>query len=265
MEDILVTNTGRDNSTKLRRDSIVNYVQEKSFVSVQDLSKRFDVSMVTIRADLDVLEEKGLIQRRHGGAEIHPESIPGEIAFQSRARINQEAKRQIGMAAAGMVNDGDTILIDSSTTGFYVARYLQGKNDLKVITNGVNTALELLRNEQSTIMVGGMLSDKTYGTVGRLGRNTFSEIRVQKAFLGARGITVRDGLTDSNLLEVELKQAMVEIASELIAIVDSSKFNVIGFSSFAPAERISTIITDNNVKKENIHPFEELGIKIIIV
>lgn len=255
----------KENPTQARRSAIVKYAMDKGYISVQDLSKKFDVSMVTVRADLTILEKNGLIARRHGGADIHSDNIPGEIAFQSRARLQQDAKRRIGMAAVSLVNDGDTILIDSSTTGFYVASYTKDKDDLKVLTNGINTALELLRNGQATIMIGGMLSDKTYGTVGRLGKNTFNEIRVQKAFMGARGITMRDGLTDSNLLEVELKQAMVEIASELIAIVDSTKFNVIGFSSFAPVNRITTIITDDGVSKDLIHSFEDVGVRVIVV
>lgn len=254
----------KDNSTETRRSEIVNYILKKGYVSVQDLSKEFDVSMVTIRADLTVLDKSGLLQRRHGGAAAPAENIPGEIAFLSRAHIQQDAKRRIGMAAESLVNEGDTILIDSSTTGFYVARYLQNKSDLRVVTNGINTALELLRHAQTTIMIGGMLSDKTYGTVGRLGRNTLSDIRVQKAFLGARGITLRDGLTDSNLLEVELKQAMVEIASELIAIVDSSKFNMVGFASFAPISKVSTIITDDGLSNDMRRSYEEKGVKVII-
>lgn len=260
----MLTISEKDNSTEARRSAIVNYVLERGYVSVQDLSKEFDVSMVTIRADLTVLEKGGLLQRRHGGATIPNDNIPGEIAFQSRARFQADAKRRIGMAAVALVEDGDTILIDSSTTGFYVARYLREKVDLKVVTNGINTALELLKNSQSTILIGGMLNEKTYGTVGRLGRNTLSEIRVQKAFLGARGITIRDGLTDSNLLEVELKQGMVEIAAELIAIVDSSKFNVVGFSAFAPISRVSTIITDDGIPANLKKEFEALGIRVII-
>jgi len=253
-----------DKDTETRRAEVVNLVLKKGYVTVQDLSKEFDVSMVTIRADLTVLEKAGMLQRRHGGAAVHTENIPGEIAFQSRARLEQDAKRRIGIAAAALVKEGDTILIDSSTTGYYVAHYMRNKGDLKVVTNGINTALELMRNGQATIMIGGMLSDKTYGTVGRLGRNTLSEIRVQKAFMGARGITVRDGLTDSNLLEVELKQAMIEIASEVIAIVDSTKFNIVGFSSFAPITRVSTIVTDSAISTELVRAFESIGIKVII-
>lgn len=261
----MLTENEKDNSTEVRRAEIVNFVQKKGYVSVQDLSKEFNVSMVTIRADLTILDKSGLLQRRHGGAAAPSDNIPGEIAFQSRARLHQEAKRRIGMAGAALVKDGESILIDSSTTGFYVARYLVDKFDLRVVTNGINTALELMRNSQTAIMIGGMLSDKTYGTVGRLGRNTLSEIRVQKAFMGARGITVREGMTDSNLLEVELKQAMVEITTELIAVVDSSKFNVVGFASFAPINKVSTIITDEGISPDLRLSFEDAGVKIIIV
>ena len=155
-------------------------------------------------------------------------------------------------------------MIDSSTTGLYLARALNSKKDLKIVTNGINTSLELLKNSHSVIMVGGMLNDRTYGTVGRLGRNTLTEIRVAKAFLGAGGVSIKDGLTDTNLLEVELKQAVLEITSELIAIVDSTKFSSIGISSFAPILRVAAIVTDSGLPKEQCMKFEELGIKLHI-
>jgi len=155
-------------------------------------------------------------------------------------------------------------MIDSSTTGLYLARALKNKKDLKVVTNGINTSLELLKSSHSVIMVGGMINDRTYGTVGRLGRNTLSEIRIGKAFLGAKGVSIRDGLTDTNLLEVELKQAVIEVSSQLIAIVDSSKFSTMGISSFAPIEKVSIIVTDSGVPMVEKAKFEDLGIQVLV-
>jgi DeoR/GlpR family transcriptional regulator of sugar metabolism len=251
-------------NAETRRTHLISLVMDKGFVSVQDLSDFLRVSKVTIRGDLSALEDAGAIKRQHGGATIPKDDLPGTIAFQARARINQLQKQKIGELAATLVQDGDSILIDSSTTGLYLARALKNKNDLKIVTNGINTSIELLKNSHTVIMVGGMLNDRTYGTVGRLGRNTLTEIRVAKAFLGAGGVSMKDGLTDTNLLEVELKQAVLEITSELIAVVDSSKFSSIGISSFAPILKVSAIVTDSGLSEEQSSKFEELGIKLHI-
>jgi DeoR/GlpR family transcriptional regulator of sugar metabolism len=253
-----------ENATESRRTKLVSFVLEKGYVTVQELSDYFNVSRVTIRGDLTSLEEAGAIKRQHGGATIPKDDLPGTIAFQARARINQSQKQRIGEMAATLVLDGDSIMIDSSTTGLYVARALHKKRDLKIVTNGINTSLELLKGSHSVIMVGGMINERTFGTVGRLGRNTLSEIRVGKAFLGSRGVSIKDGLTDTNLLEVELKQAVLEISSELVSIVDSTKFSSLGFSSFAPINRVSTIVTDSDLPADQVARFQEIGIKMLI-
>jgi DeoR/GlpR family transcriptional regulator of sugar metabolism len=253
-----------ESNTEARRTRLVSFVLEKGYVTVHDLSVYFKVSKVTIRGDLTALEEAGAIKRQHGGATIPKDDLPGTIAYQARARINQIEKQKIGELAATLVNDGDSIMIDSSTTGLYVARSLIHKKDLKVVTNGINTSLELLKGGHSVIMVGGMINERTYGTVGHLGRNTLNEIRVGKAFLGARGVSIKDGLTDTNLLEVELKQTVLEISSEIIAIVDSTKFSFLGFSSFAPIKRVSTIVTDSGVSKDQVAKFSEYGIRMMV-
>jgi DeoR/GlpR family transcriptional regulator of sugar metabolism len=253
-----------ENRTEARRTRLVTFVMEKGYITVQELSDYFNVSKVTIRGDLTALEETGAIKRQHGGAAIPKDDLPGTIAFQARARINQLQKQRIGELAATLVQDGDSIMIDSSTTGLYLARALNNRKDLKIVTNGINTSLELLKGAHSVIMVGGMINDRTYGTVGRLGRNTLTEIRVGKAFLGARGVSIKDGLTDTNLLEVELKQAVLEISSDLIAIVDSTKFASLGISSFAPIQRVSTIVTDTGLPVDLQNKYGDLGIKMLI-
>lgn len=248
-----------------RRTLIMNQLLANNYVGVQDLSRLLNVSMVTIRSDLAALVKAGLIVRTHGGARIKDNDLSGEIGFQVRVSMQQEQKKKVGLRAAELINDGDVIMIDSSTTCYHLARNLKLKNDLKIVTNGVHTAQELLHQAHTTIMIGGLLSEKTYGSVGRLGRNLLSEIRVQKAFFGARGVTLRDGLTDTNLFEVELKQAMVEISDQVYVLVDSSKFNVIGFSSYASIDKVTAIITDAGIDPLVRETFENNNVKIIVV
>ncbi len=247
-----------------RRAQIMNQLMANDYASVQDLHRMLSVSTVTIRSDLAALEKLGLVVRTHGGVRLKGNDLTGEIGFQARVSMQQEQKKKIGARAAELIQDGDAIMIDSSTTCFHLTRNLKLKNDLKIVTNGVYTALELLRQNHTTIMIGGQLNEKTYGSVGRLGRYLLSEIRVQKAFFGARGVTLRDGLTDTNLFEVELKQAMVEISDQVYVLIDSSKFNVVGFSSFASINKVTAIITDAGVDPQVQSTFENNGVRIII-
>lgn len=243
---------------------IVNHLLAAKYFSVQDLSRLLNVSMVTIRSDLVALEKAGLVARTHGGVRLYENDLTGEIGFQVRVSMHQEQKRRIGERAAELINDGDIIMIDSSTTCYHIAQNLKVKNDLKIVTNGLYTALELLKQVHTTIMIGGLLSEKTYGCVGRLGQNLLSEIHVQKAFFGARGVTLNNGLTDSNLLEIELKKVMMEISDQVYVLIDSSKFNVVGFSSFVPIDNVNAIITDEGIDPQVKTNFENNGVKIII-
>lgn len=259
-----ITNSAKNVQANQRRTLIMNQLLMNEYASVQELSRLLNVSVVTVRSDLAALKKSGLIERTHGGARMLDKELLGEIGFQVRASMHQDQKKRIGAKAVELINDGDAIILDSSTTCFHLARNLKFMHDLKIVTNGLNTAQELIKQVHTTILIGGMLNEKTYGSVGRLGRNTLSEVRVQKAFFGARGVTLRDGLTDANLLEVELKKAMVEISDQVYVLVDSSKFNVVGFSSFASIDHVTAIVTDDGIDPVVRETFENNGIKIIV-
>jgi len=253
--------------TPERRQQIVRMLEEEQRVTVPALSQHFAVSEVTIRKDLAWLEEQGLALRTHGGAiATAAGAAPGEMSFDVRERQQHTEKERIGEAAASYVQDGETIALDASTTALAMAPFLGSKRDLTVVTNGVRTGMELLQVPTlSVLMLGGMLRRESYSVVGMWGKSVLQQVNISKAFVGARGLTLRAGLTDVNAEEVELKRAMVEAAKEVIAVLDSSKWDQVTLATFCPLQRLTRIITDKGAPAQMVKQVRELGIEVLLV
>lgn len=248
-----------------RLDRILALVQERSRISVTELSGMFNVSAMTIRNDLANLEQQGLLFRTHGGAMVKPDSSL-EPAFLLRKELYWAAKERIGRAAAARVHDGDSIVLDASTTAWQVARHLKDRHELTVITNGLFIALELVDAPGVTVvMPGGTLRTASTSLVGDIGACILDRYHAQKGFFGARGFTLQEGLTDVNQYEVELKRLMVERSKEVIAVVDSSKWGQVAFATFASLEQIDHIISDVDAPVETISALQDQGIILTIV
>lgn len=248
-----------------RLDQILDLMEEKGRASVSDLSKRFEVSTVTIRNDLAELERQGRVVRTHGGAMIRPDSIQ-EPAFSLRQRIRSSEKERIARAAAGLVRDGDSIALDASTTAWHLARLLKDRHELTVITNGLFNALELSDSPGvAVVMPGGMLRSGSTSLVGDLGAAIFDHYHVQKGFFSAWGLTLQEGLTDLNQYEVELKRLMVERSKEVIAIIDATKWGQVAFSTFASLNQVDQVISDAPVPPEMVADIRARGINVQLV
>ena len=248
-----------------RLDQILALVQERERISVAELSERFGVSAVTIRNDLTLLEQQGLLVRTYGGAMASPTSGP-EPAFAFRQKLHVAQKERIGRAAAELVHDGDAIALDASTTAWQVARHLKDRRELTVVTNGLFIALEFLDSPDVTVvMPGGTLRTASSSLVGDLGARLLEDYHLQKGFFGARGLTLEEGLTDVNQYEVELKRRMVERSKEVIAIVDASKWGQVAFASFAFLDQVDRIIADAAVPAELVAALRKRGIKVTLV
>lgn len=249
-----------------RLDQIVVLIREQGRVSVAELSQRFDVSPVTIRNNLTTLEQQGLLVRTHGGAMTGPTDGLVEPAFTLRQKARAVEKERIGRAAAELVQDGDTIALDASTTAWQVACYVKDRHELTVVTNGLCIALEFLHSPGATVvMPGGTLRTASASLVGELGARVLEQYHVQKGFFGARGLTLEEGLTDVNQYEVELKRRMVEISKKVIAIVDASKWGEVAFASFASLDQVSQVIADTAVPTEMVAALRERGIEVTLV
>ncbi|PFO06313.1 DeoR family transcriptional regulator [Bacillus sp. AFS076308] len=247
-----------------RQKKIVELVNERLSIRVTELSKIFSVTEETIRRDLEKLEKENLLMRSHGGA-VSIEKDQGEISYLEREITNAEQKKAIAAAAVRLIEQGDQIVLDASTTAWYVAKELPDM-PLTVLTNSIKVAIELSKKEQiKVISTGGTLLSQSLSYVGPLAERSLSMYHVNKAFLSCKGVHLERGLSDFNESQALLKKQMREIADETILMVDSSKFGTRAFSQIVPVTNIDCIITDSKVDKETKNELEEKKIKLLIV
>ncbi|NJM05356.1 DeoR/GlpR transcriptional regulator [Candidatus Gracilibacteria bacterium] len=238
-----MTQSDQPPSTERRREQIIGYLSARDRASVGELSQALNVSEVTIRKDLDVLETQGLLLRVHGGAMASGRGRL-EMHFAAREQEHLEEKRRIAQAAARLVQPGQRIFLDGSTTALQMARLLKDREELTVVTNGLYTALELnFSVGVTTIVVGGIMRHRSSSLVGSLNADLLQRLRVDIGFFGAKGATA-EGLMEGDLEEAQLKQRLVQIAAVAVGIVDASKFGINAFSVFALPNEIDRIITD---------------------
>jgi DeoR/GlpR family transcriptional regulator of sugar metabolism len=230
-----------------RQQHIARSVEEHGRVRVTDLAERFAVSEVTIRKDLRVLESEGRVVRAHGGAMAPSRSRP-ERAFEVRERLQRAEKERIGAAAAALVIDGESIALDASTTALAMARHLKTRGSwvhLTVITNGLRIASELAGHPGITVALpGGFVRWEALSVVGPLGGGLLEKVNIQKAFMGAAGFTLETGLSDATDEEAQIKRLIVAAASEVVALVDHTKWGRAAFATFCPTGRLTTVVTD---------------------
>jgi DeoR/GlpR family transcriptional regulator of sugar metabolism len=249
-----------------RLKRIHTLVQEHGRVSVADLSRRFDVSAVTIRSDLATLEQQGLLVRAHGGAVLRPGNGSEPPAFALRKEQHFAEKAQIGRAAAALVRDGESIALDASTTAWQIARHLKNHRELTVITNGLFVAQEFLDSPGVTVvMPGGSLRVASASLVGNEGSCILDRYHVQQGFFSAGGFTLEEGLTDTNQYEVELKQRMVERSKQVIAVIDSSKWGHVTFAPLAAVSQLNRVITDGSAPPAMVAGLRQQGVIVTLV
>ena len=262
------TRSLKDVFARERQEHIVRMVEEHGRARVADLAGQFHVSAVTIRKDLEILDSRQRLVRTHGGAIAMDRSRP-ELAFDVRERLQTDEKLRIGAAAAAMVHDGESIVMDASTTALAVARSLKargGWSQLTVVTNGLRLASELAGHPGIIVlMLGGRVRWEALSVVGQLGDGLFSRINVQKAFLGAAGFTIDSGLADATDEEAQIKRAMVGPAREVIAIADHTKWERAAFATFCRTDQISIVVTDEDAPEAMVRALIDRDIDVRLV
>jgi DeoR family transcriptional regulator of aga operon/DeoR family fructose operon transcriptional repressor len=192
-----------------------------------------------------------------------------EAAFDLRERLQKPEKARIGAAAASLVRDGDSIVMDASTTGLAVARRLRqvgGWSQLTVITNGLRIATELADSQGVTVlMTGGRVRWQALSVVGDLGGGLFERVNVQTAFVGAAGFTLEAGLSDATDEEAQIKRSMVAAARRVIAIVDHTKWHRVAFATFCETAAIDGVVTDEMAPADMVAAIRDLGIDVMLV
>jgi len=251
-----------------RQERIVGLLAEEGRVRVADLAARFGVSTVTIRKDLALLEGEARLSRTHGGAIVMRSTGAAEPSFEIRERLQRDQKVAIGAAAASLINDGESIAFDASTTALYVARQLLGRewHHLTVVTNSIRIALELAgKTGISVVMLGGRVRSEALSVVGPLGDAVFRRVNVQKAFVGAVGLTLDVGLTDAMEDEAQIKRSMVTAAREVYALVDHTKWGRAAAATFCRIDGLTGVVADAEAPADLVAGLRARGIDVVLV
>ena len=257
--------SGRQNLlAEPRRMKILEWLQEEGSARVRDLSAAFAVSEATIRQDLERLDADGYITREHGGAYL--KSVPQQVESLSLHHVqNMDRKLKIGQAAAALVGDSETIIIDSGTTTTQFAENLRPRQDLNIITNALNIALLLGGNPTNTVhMPAGQFKAPTLSLSGEKSVDFFVGIYAEKLFLATAGISFDAGLTYPAIGDIYVKRAMIKAASKVYLLADSTKIGRMSFSSLGGVELVHTLITDDGISAEDVAGFEKRGIEVIV-
>ncbi|MEM3844840.1 MAG: DeoR/GlpR family DNA-binding transcription regulator [Candidatus Parvarchaeota archaeon] len=229
---------------------ILELVNERDFLSIEDMKKLLNVSEITIRRDMKELNERALVQKVYGGIK-KIDSNPSEAQFAQRRMSHANEKALIAKLAVEFVEDGDTIFIDASSTTFEFARVCRLKrNNLHVVTTSLVTALELIKNPTNTvIMIGGLIRSDNMSVIGTTAEKMVGELNVEKTFISCRTFEPNEGTFETNPSESVIKRAIVENSNKVYLLVDSSKLFKKSTFPTIPIDKIDTIITDGKNDK----------------
>ncbi|MEX0297885.1 MAG: transcriptional repressor AgaR [Kordiimonas sp.] len=247
-----------------RRHDIVQMALDIGKVQVDDLVKKYGVSAVTIRADLNILDQKGLLVRARGGA-VASNVITQELSIDEKHSEQLAVKRKLADIACKYINEGDTILLDSGTTTAEIARCLHQFKRLVVMTNGLNVAQNLVKAEGvEVLMTGGTLRKKSLSFYGRQAEESLQRYHFDKVILGVDGFDFHVGITTHFEYEAILNRLMCDVAKEIIVVTDSSKFNRSGVHKIRSFGDIDILITDEGIPDAFAQSLEKDGVRIVI-
>jgi len=232
-----------------RQQRLTEIIRQQPGIRVPELARLLEVSEGTIRNDLRSLSQAGQLKRVRGGAVAngHGAAVHSP-AFTARARVSEEAKRRIARWAAELVEDGDTLLFDASTTVYYLADFLKDRRNLTVVTNGIEIARSLAHNpSNNVILLGGLMRADGTSVSGTLSHKLLEDLYIKTAFLSCTGLTLEAGLMEVHLDEAQLKRKMIQVAKSVVTLIDSSKFGKIDLTPFASLDQITHIFTDSDL------------------
>ncbi|MBA4398271.1 MAG: DeoR/GlpR transcriptional regulator [Chloroflexi bacterium] len=248
----------------LRHKRILEKIEADDTVVVSELVKEFNVSEMTIRRDLIILENRGLLRRVHGGA-VSQRGRSYEPPYLARTSENLEAKQRIGRAAAEVIQNGDSITLDVGTTTLEIARNLHAKQGLTVITPSLRIANELIDHPGiRLILTGGILRSGEFSMVGHLAERIFADFFVDKLFLGGGAVDMKVGVSEFNIEDTLVKRAMLKSAKKVYLVADSSKFRQVAFTSIVPMSGVHTVITDTELDSQTASLIRKQNIELIL-
>ncbi len=248
-----------------RHQFIITKLNNEGNVKVLDLCNELNVSSVTIRKDLKLLEDKNLLYRTHGGGTLS-NPYTSDRPVNEKEKIQPGEKSRIGIAAAQLIQPNDCIIIASGTTVLSLAKNIRMQESLTVITAALNIATELIHQKGiELIQLGGIIRKSSSSVTGAYAEKILEDFSCSKLFLGVDGIDVEFGLTTTNMMEAQLNRKMIETAQKTIVLADSSKFGKRGFGKICRVEDIEQIITDSNISEHMVKTLTEMGIEVTVV
>jgi len=252
--------------TDERRTQILKRLNESRYVQVSELADEFDVTTVTIRRDLDEMESDGLCIRKRGGAiRVNP-GVTLEMPYNIKRHEMVGEKERIAQQALNLIEDGDTIILDSGSTTYSLALLLNTRTRLTVVTNDLKIALKLSENPQiQLICTGGNARTSVYSLEGSIAESFIKDIKVDKTFLGADAIHPDGVISNVNMEEVAIKRAMIKSADLNFLLADSSKFEKSGFFKVCELSDVDFLITDDGLSKNASEMIKSHKIKSFIV
>jgi DeoR/GlpR family transcriptional regulator of sugar metabolism len=251
--------------TRERQKKIVDHLNLEGRAKVEELSSRFNVTSMTIRRDLLALEKQGLLYRVHGGAlKREGKSIWQMSTIQDRLTLREEEKERIAASAAQLVQDGESIMIDGGSTTTKVAQHLRTKKDLLIVTNALTIGEILIETNNKVILSGGELLKETNALIGNAAEAALARYRTDKAIIGVSGLLPEEGCFSAIPQEAEVKNLMLRNSRQTIIVTDSSKIGARAFYFFCDFNNIDILVTDKNIKKEDLSILENTGIEVIV-
>lgn len=252
-----------------RRRMIVELVEQQGRATVEELASRFGTSTVTIRADLDALARASAIARSHGGAlPATAATATADTPLNIKETRWHAQKLRIGQAAAKMIQDGETIILDSGSTTVEIARQIrQLKFDsLTVITNALNIAMELSGLPQIRVMMlGGLLRQTSYSLVGPDAEQALAKLSADRLFLGVDGLDPQVGVTTPDPLEAALNALMIRVSRQTVAVLDASKLGQRSLSVITPVKNLQMVITDDSADDGVVQMLRKAGVEVVLV
>ena len=253
---------------RVRRDRMLELLRERDFVRVADLAERFEVSEVTVRGDLDVLERRSQLRRVRGGAVPRP-TAPSERPFEEAEVAASAQKHAIARAAAEMVSDGDTLVLDVGTTTTAVAHALARRDDLNDVTVFTSSltialALEVATPRLTVVVTGGTLRPKQHSLVEPLAGLVLGSIHVGTAFIGCNGVDAERGITNVNLPETEVKKLLIRASENRVVCADSTKLGQVALAHVCDLDDVDLLVTDDGADPQLVATLRDIGLDVML-
>lgn len=247
----------------LRQKNIVDLLSFSQAMSVAELSEKLNSSMMTIRRDLECLEQQGIVKKLHGGAVLVKEDAI-QPSFEQRISESGTEKRNIGKAAAGLIKRGSIVFFDAGTTTLAAVESIPADLEFTAITTGLITAFELCKKPKANVInIGGYIHNTSYSAINHISVEMIKRFNADMVFISTKAVSFPEGTFESLLHLIEVKQAMVSVSREVILLADHSKFETKSLSLSIPLKQIHILITDKKTPEDMLNKIQAMGVRVI--